>query len=303
MNTTKKLIAILLAALILTAFAGCSVTFEKTTSIDLKAKLASLLVNDKDTDLSKATDLADLNIVGTWKTADESVTYTFEEFNETGKATATVSGQTTTVTYKCLDIDGKFILQEEVPMMSYTDDSEEPVETTAIVNTAYEIENDVLYMVSVEEMGDETTSFQAALQIMYRADENGSIEDAVSRNPISIESLYGSWEEDGKAFTLDADGLKVGDDVYAVSVEGDKFVAEKDGEKTEYSFRLTYSKVYTDNSKTEIEKEGYVFFLSFTGKDENDKPNLASVLSDWKTEYDYDEWLYSGNFAEVDAVE
>ena len=36
--------------------------------------------------------------------------------------------------------------------------------------------------------------------------------------------------------------------------------------------------------------------ISFTGADENDKPNLLPVLEDYKTEYGYDSWYYSGSF-------
>ena len=42
--------------------------------------------------------------------------------------------------------------------------------------------------------------------------------------------------------------------------------------------------------------ESTMMGVSYTGADENDKPNLLPVLSDYKTEFGYDSWYYSGSF-------
>ena len=36
--------------------------------------------------------------------------------------------------------------------------------------------------------------------------------------------------------------------------------------------------------------------LYYTGADENDKPNLLPLLDDWKTDYQWEDWYYSGSF-------
>ena len=43
--------------------------------------------------------------------------------------------------------------------------------------------------------------------------------------------------------------------------------------------------------------------VSYTGADENDKPNLLPVLTDYKTEFEYDSWYYSGSFKLSDGSE
>lgn len=38
------------------------------------------------------------------------------------------------------------------------------------------------------------------------------------------------------------------------------------------------------------------FGIYYTGADENDKPNLLPLLSDWKAEFDWDSYYYNASF-------
>ena len=36
--------------------------------------------------------------------------------------------------------------------------------------------------------------------------------------------------------------------------------------------------------------------LYYTGADEDDLPNLLHLMDDWKTDYAWDTWYYTGSF-------
>ena len=36
--------------------------------------------------------------------------------------------------------------------------------------------------------------------------------------------------------------------------------------------------------------------VSYTGADENDKPNLLPCMTDWAAEYDWNEYLFNASF-------
>ena len=76
--------------------------------------------------------------------------------------------------------------------------------------------------------------------------------------------------------------------------QGRLVVASGDA-STEYPVNLVLRKDYENNDKANA-TETISMGISYTGADENDKPNLLSVLDDWKTDYQWDDWYYTGTF-------
>ena len=70
---------------------------------------------------------------------------------------------------------------------------------------------------------------------------------------------------------------------------------EKDGRSTAYHMTVSMMKEYDYEDRTQF-TESTAMGTSYTGADENDQPNLLTVLMDYKTEFGYDSWNYSGNY-------
>ena len=158
--------------------------------------------------------------------------------------------------------------------------------------TAYRVENDALYMVTVEERDEMFTSHQSALVMMFRADAGGSTAASIQKNPISMDTFSGSWSGDKGEFTIENGVLTFDGARYALSLnEKNQLVVEKDGKATVYSMNISDYKTYGDWPDETVR-----LGLYYTGADEADKPNLLPLLDDWKTEYQWEEWYYSGSF-------
>jgi hypothetical protein len=280
----KKILSIVLCLLMAVALFGCSMSFAK--EVNLRDKLASLMVTDdalgikgKYNALSDITDGSiDKDLVGTWKTADGKTSYTF---GEDGTAKATSEYGDSEVKFTCLTLGEYKVMCEESEMESSDVDGNTTTSTVVSYST-YDVDNDALYFTNVEDTTDENMdSSQYALMIMYRADESGSIDAAVAKNKIALDSFAGTWASEKGEITI-ADGtLTVGDDVYDISInDKGKLVVDKDGAFTEYSVNISVRKQYEGEDKTQS-TETTALGLYFTGADGNDKPNLESVLDDW----------------------
>ena len=280
----KKVLSIVLCLLMAVSLIGCGMTLGK--EVNLRDKLASLMVTDdalgikgKYKALADITDGSiDKDLVGTWKTADGETSYTF---GEDGTAKATSEYGDSEVKFTCLTLGEYKVMCEESEMES-TDVDGNTTTSTVVSYSTYDVDNNALYFTNVEDTTDENMdSSQYALMTMYRADESGSIDAAVAKNKIALDSFAGTWASEKGEITI-ADGtLTVGDDVYDISInDKGKLVVDKDGAFTEYSVNISVRKQYEGDDKTQA-TETTALGLYFTGADENDKPNLESVLDDW----------------------
>jgi hypothetical protein len=280
----KKALSIVLCLLMVVSLFGCGMSVGK--EVNLRDKLESLMVTDdalgikgKYKALADITDGSiDKDLVGTWKTADGETSYTF---GEDGTAKATSEYGDSEVKFTCLTLGEYKVMCEESEMESSDVDGNTTTSTVVSYST-YDVDNDALYFTNVEDTTDENMdSSQYALMTMYRADESGSIDAAVAKNKIALDSFAGTWASEKGEITI-ADGtLTVGDDVYDISInDKGKLVVDKDGAFTEYSVNISVRKQYEGEDKTQS-TETTALGLYFTGADENDKPNLESVLDDW----------------------
>ena len=296
----KKILSIALCLLLAVSFFGCkSITFSK--EINLRDKLSSLLATDEALGVkSKYNAVADIadgavdsELTGTWKTADGETAYIYNE-DGTAKA-ATIYGEMETK-YTCITSGDYKVVCEETDM-ELTDADGNTTVTPTMTYSTYDIDNDVLYFTNVEETTDvDIDSSQYALMVMYRADENGSIEASLAKNSIALASFNGKWTCEKGEFTI-ADGtLTYGEDVYDVYMnDKGELVVDKDGAATAYSVNVSIRKQYDSEDKTQATETTAIGFY-YTGADENDKPNLVDLLQDWKAEFDWNTYYYSGTF-------
>ena len=296
----KKILCAILCFLLAASLFSCGQG--SSEGVDLRAKLSSLMASDEALGLKgKYETLDDIkdgavdpDLLGIWKTADEETTYTYTQ-DGTAKAEVKTYGGAE-VKFTCITVDHYKVICEEVPMIS-SDSEGNQTESIVISYSAYQVENDALYLVNVEDTTDENiNSSQYAIIVLYRADENGSIEAALAKNKTSLDTFNGTWSSEEGEFTIQNGKLKIGKDKYDVSVDAkNRLVVGKGESASAYSANISVMKEYDyeDHSKT---TESTALGLYFTGADENDKPNLISVLFDWKTEYQWDTWYYSGSF-------
>ena len=287
------LCAVLCLVLVLSA-AGCQA---KKQAVNLREKLFALAVTDEDLGIAGAysalSDIedgkADPELEGKWITGDGKTVYTYAA-DGTVKIESEDYGSFDSK-YTCFTRGDHKILCEEATMNS-TDVDGNTTESTALIYTAYRVENDALYMVTVEERDEKFSSHQAALVMLFRADGSGSTSAAMAKNPISMDSLNGTWSGEKGDFTIENGTLKTGSDSYALSFnEKNQLVAEKDGRATAYSMNVSVYKTYGDQPSQTVRMGLY-----YTGADENDKPNLLPLLDDWKTDYQWEDWYYAGSF-------
>ncbi|MCR5150142.1 MAG: hypothetical protein K6B52_02825 [Clostridiales bacterium] len=300
MKNFKKILCMTLCVLMVAVFAGCGAKNSSSTGVNIVEKLNSLMVSDQTLGISgKYTKLADIKegsvdkeLVGTWLTADGATSYTY---GEDGIIKAKSEYGDNELPFTCMTIDGYRIICEEHELSpEFYDGAKEG--DTQLSYTAYSVENDALYQVIVEQVNEDYNQNISALVIMYHADESGSASEAVKKNPIDLNALNGTWKCDNGSFTVSNGTLTLGDDSFTLSLdENNKLVVSKDGESTTYGMAISCMKEYDYEDRTKF-TESVAMGISFTGSDENDKPNLLPVLVDYKTEFDYDTWYYSGSF-------
>ncbi len=292
-----------LAALLVLTLALCSAGCAKKQPVNLREKLAALAVTDEALGIKGAygalSDIPDgrpdPDLVGKWITADGSTAYTYAA-DGTEKIESEDFG-TFDARYTCITRGDYRLLCEEATVTG-TDADGNTGESAVLSYTAYRVENDALYMVTVEERDERYTSHQAALIMMLRADASGSTEQAMARNPISMDTLNGSWSGDKGDFTVENGTLTFNGAAYALSFnEKNRLVVTRDGQATDYAMNVSVFKTYGD-----WEDETVRLGLYYTGADGNDKPNLLPLLDDWRTDYQWEDWYYSGSF-ELESVQ
>ncbi len=289
----RRAVCVLLCLVLALCAAGCA----KKQPVDLREKLSALAVTDEDLGIAGAysalSDIedgkADPDLVGRWVTADGRTAYTYDA-DGTAKVESEDFG-TFDTKYTCASRGGSKLLFEEATMTS-TDTEGNTEESAALSCTAYRVENDALYMVTVEERDEMFTSHQAALVMMFRADKSGSAAAAIAKNPIDLACLNGTWSGEKGDLTIENGTLRTGNESYPLSLDGqNRLVVGKEGAATAYNMNLSVYKTYGDwpDKTTRLG-------LYYTGADENDKPNLLPLLDDWKTDYQWEDWYYSGSF-------
>lgn len=307
----KKIICLLLCVLLAVSLFGCKGGDAKPENaagesapaggVNLREKLAELTATDEELGL-KGTYAAlseipdgsvDPELVGTWLTADGSTSYTYKE---DGAAQAASEYGATNAAFTCITANGRKVLCEEMKMTE-TDTEGKTTETTALSYSLYAVENDALYFVNVEDTTDENiTSAYHSVVTMYRADANGSADAAMAKNAIAPATFEGTWASEKGTFTIEGDALTLNGETFRISVnEKKQLVAEKDGASTAYAVGVSAAKQYEGPGRTNP-VETVSLGLYYTGADGNDKPNLLAVLDDWKTEYQWDTYYYSGTF-------
>ena len=290
----KRWICAVLCSVLALACFGCQA---KKTEVNLPEKLAALTVSeealgiqDQYAALSDVTDGAvDPDLVGKWVTADGATSYTFAA--DGVEKIESESYGNFDVSFTCLTRGDYKILCEELTMTSEDVDGNS-TESTVLSYTAYRVENDALYMVTVEGDPEDFGSYQSALVSMYRADESGSAAASIAKNPIALRSLDGTWISETGSFTIENGKLTCDGESGRLSFdEKNQLVVEKDGKSTAYAMNISTKKLYGDEPA-----ESTVLGLYYTGEDESDLPNLLPILEDWKTDYAWDSWYYTGSF-------
>lgn len=303
MRNNKLLAAVCVPVLALSVMTGCSSDNSgnsgTASEVNLKDMLISLSTTEKDLGLegkyetiSEVQDGSiDKDLVGNWKSADGSYTYRYQE---DGTLIVDVEGYGSSdpMPYTCIAADGLKLVCEEMKGTSYKEDGTEE-EYTQLAYTAYKVQDDTLYMVIVDSVEEYTNYSTNSLVIMYK-------EGTDAKLSASLESLYGEWETDmGEVIVIDENGLSVKDGPeelsgpFALSFNDGKLVVEGNGTKNEYAFAIALSREYSDDEEKTVAGTEYAFAMNYTGTDENDRPNLADIMTDWHAEYDYDEYLFN----------
>lgn len=303
MNISKRkgALFVIIGVLVLTAFAGCGTETTVSAGINIREMLCSLAVSEQTLGIAgkyyRLSDVTngsvDPDLIGTWSTIDGETTYTYTAEGAATVASPAYSGSEVQVT--CLTVKDYQIICEEIslsPEFGGTDGGE-----TQLSFFSYCIRNDALYQVPIEEVGDAYASTQSSIIVMYRVDENGSAAGSAAKNPISMASFDGKWTSDKGSVRIKNGVMQCGKDKYSISLnEKAQLIAEKDGLSTTYKTSLCIVKDYSAEDRSQI-TESIMLNLSYTGTDENDKPNLLPVLDDWHTEHNWDNWYYTVSFA------
>lgn len=310
----RRLLCALLCAAILAGFAGCksgqtdpAADAVDNAGGDLREKMAALTVTDQTLGIAgkygKLSDIKDgsfeFGLIGRWITADDAYSYTF---SETGVLSTSTADGFKELPYTCITVgDYKIIcVGTELPPVSETDAEEEAEDSTKedakksdtrLSFFAYSIENSVLYLMPVAQTDAPSESL---FMVMYRTDGIGNIDQPLADNPISVRSFAGTWKSDKGSFTIEGGTLKVGQDSYTISMnERHALAVEKDGKSTSYVATLGVSNKADTKDKTKV-TQSTILSLSFVSE-ENNKPNLSSLLTESKTTDGFDT-LYTGTF-------
>ena len=293
----KKALCIVLCLVMSLSLFGCGMSFKK--EVNLREKLDSLMATDEELGIKgkyeKFEDIkdgkVDKDLAGTWKTADGKTTYVYND-DGTAKVTMEDYGDNET-TFTCITSGDYKVLCEGAEMES-TDVDGNTTKTPVVTYYTYEADKDVLYMSVVEDTTDENMdSAQYVLVMLYRADEDGSIEKAMSKNTVSLDSFTGKWKSETAELTI-ADGtLKAGKKTYDISIDNNGQLIVEDGEsKSAYSVTVSIRKQYDGEDKTKSTKITS-FGMYYSNENENEKPNLIDILEDWS---DFQPNYYTGTF-------
>ena len=238
----KRLLFAALCLVLLLSCVGCSA---KKPGVDLRVKLDALTVSDEDLGIKdQFSALSDITggsiddaLVGRWVSADGRTSYTYAA-DGTQKIESEDYGNFD-VKYTCITCGDYKILCEEVPMTS-SDAEGNATESTALSYTAYEIENDVLYMAMVEEHDPMYTTNQTALVSMFKADGSGSAARSMAKNPIDLSCLNGTWVTEKGSFTEAAEACYISQSAISQQIQSlEKEIGVKLFERKNRKFTLT----------------------------------------------------------------
>lgn len=314
MRHQRKLAAIVLSSALMLAMTACGGSSQTSgggssagtaaEAVNLREKVDALYTTEEDLGLSgKYTSSAEIaeaavdpELVGTWKTADGSVSYTYRE---DGTATASTEGYGgSDYTFTCLTSGNYKLIAEDLEMTEITDGVETTVPSVNYVS--YQIADGALYFTIVDALDPNMNQSISQVIAAYKADEKGDISASIAKNPISPASYYGEWtygDMEDRKLTIDEKGFTAeGMETLPVSVsESGKLVVGSGDGATEYSAGIAYEKLYDNTNGLQITGENYALALSYTGKDENDRPNLADAMNDWHADYGYEEFYFTLN--------
>ena len=314
MRHQRKLAAIMLSSALMLAMTACGGSSQTSgggssagtaaEAVNLREKVDALYTTEEDLGLSgKYTSSAEIaeaaidpELVGTWKTAGGSVSYTYRE---DGTATASTEGYGgSDYTFTCLTSGNYKLIAEDLEMTEITDGVETTVPSVNYVS--YQIADGALYFTIVDALDPNMNQSISQVIAAYKADEKGDISASIAKNPISPASYYGEWtygDMEDRKLTIDEKGFTAeGMETLPVSVsESGKLVVGSGDGATEYSAGIAYEKLYDNTNGLQITGENYALALSYTGKDENDRPNLADAMDDWHADYDYEEFYFTLN--------
>lgn len=316
MRHFRKIAAIVLSSALMLAMTACggssqasgggsgAGTASGAKSVNLREKLDALYTTEESLGLAgKYTSTADIpdtsvdpELVGTWKKADGSVTYTYGE-DGSAKASMELYGDTD-YTFTCLTSGNYRLIAEDLELVQITDGVETTVPTVSY--TSYQIENDVLYFTVIDSPLEDVSQSICQILAFYKADEKGDISASVAKNPVDPASFYGEWtfgDMEDKKLTIDEKGFTVeGRETLPVACdESGNLVVGSGDSATGYSAGIAHQTEYDTFDGMKVSGESYVLSLSYTGADENDRPNLADDMDDWHADYDYDEFYFTLN--------
>ncbi len=242
----------------------------------------------------------DSDLAGLWLSADSKTRY---DFGSDGvlKTKTDYYGSVfdNEIKYTCLKNDGFSVLCVETETVTHNEDGTEE-STPTLAYDSYLIDGDVLYMMSVESAEGMGTSYSAALQILYRADNSGSAAASVAANPMDLRSLYGVWSSEKGDVTVDDNGMNAGGKIYKLSFNNQGKLTADDGETaTAYGFTIVSYKEYSDPDKSSVVSKKLNISLTYMGKNADDVPNLKPFLDDWHEDYKdsgYEDYYFTQNF-------
>lgn len=309
MKIIKIIALVCTSIMVMSMLAGCGASKEQGSSEapqDKKELLMSMMTSEEELGITgkynKVADITDGTVdpelVGVWKTADQSFTY---HYNEDGTAyfESTDYGNSDPAPFTCITVGNHNLICQETTMTDFSDDAQE--ESTVMSYDTYKVADDVLYEVVVDSVQEGITYVSTSLVTLYKADDSGDISKALSNNPETTEYLYGEWNYEDGTITIDDKGMTVtgGPDELCLAplpiriTEDGCLEVEAKETTTKYRFNLTLNTEFKDDSKKEIEKQEYGFNLFYTGADEDDRPNLDEIMEDWNKDYGYEEYLYN----------
>ena len=297
----KKILCSVLCLVMTVSLFGCkNAVFNK--EVNARDMMEQLVRTDKELGIKgkyeKIKDIKDASVdgdvVGKWILASGEATY---NFTEKGKLKAKMKDYGSQESkFTCFEADGVKVLCIETTDEEEDEDGKK-TEEIGLDFMTYTIENGVLYMMSVEDTTDkERTSAYSQLIRIFRADDKETGKKSVAKNKLTVDSFDGKWTSDDGKFTIEDGKLTLDKKEYDLSFNDKNELVVSDGKKeNSYSVSITLRKEFDEKDHSKVE-EKYQMGIYYTGKNAKDKPNLKSVLTDWHSEYQSEDFYYSGTF-------
>lgn len=239
----------------------------------------------------------DARLIGEWYSADGSLYYVFSE-EGVMKARYYLYDTKTETKYTTFYIEGTPVIAYDAIAISLLDQEEEDQTRTEIAYYAYDIVNGTLYMADIENVDEPYNSYVSTLQVLYKAESGGGLGTSVAKNPVAPESLYGVWDTEGLRLVIDEEGFKLDGSLYSYSFDDrGRLILEKDGTSTAYTFSLGQIRNYEEADRNRTAEQRYTLSLYYSGSSDEDIPNLAGYLTDWKDVYGWETWYYTMEFS------